>query len=271
MSLFSTPITSSGSSLLYLAHAVEETASFLSPLFPASAKFVLLTPEQHGTITQQPAASFDYVLARPVLPYSPPYLQAIFKVLKPGGSFILNTDLASTTHQPESELILSGFVDITVKKTANRYELVAQRPPWDVNAAAPLSFKKKNVTTTAAPAVTTASASSSVWNLAASDMNDLDVDLVGEDELLAKDKVVLPVKVATDCGTGAGPTKKACKNCSCGLAEQQAAEETGTTSAKPVSACGSCGLGDAFRCSTCPFLGKPAFSTSTTGAVKLAL
>lgn len=144
-----------------------------------------------------------------------------------------------------------------------------------------------------------------VWNLAASSTNDLDSDLVGEDDLLSKDRVDL-VKKPVECGPGAGPTKKACKNCSCGLAEQQAAEEAGTVSTKPISACGSvrtktisriyekapscgnnrshslslsfplssplqCGLGDAFRCASCPYLGQPAFATSATGAVKLAL
>lgn len=66
-----------------------------------------------------------------------------------------------------------------------------------------------------------------------------------------------------------GP-KKACKNCSCGLAEEQAAAEAPTGAPRqtkapdlataPKSECGSCYLGDAFRCASCPYRGTPAFA-----------
>ncbi len=71
-------------------------------------------------------------------------------------------------------------------------------------------------------------------------------------------------------GTAAAP-KKACKDCSCGLAEAQAADggEGGGAPEKPPltkemidnpkSACGSCGLGDAYRCAGCPYRGLPSF------------
>ena len=93
-----------------------------------------------------------------------------------------------------------------------------------------------------------------------------------EDALLEESDFTKP-KPATqsECGS---TTKKACKNCNCGLAEAQAAEEEKSSKKKvktaPVtSSCGNCYLGDAFRCSSCPYLGMPAFKPGET--VKLSL
>lgn len=85
------------------------------------------------------------------------------------------------------------------------------------------------------------------------------VERINEDELL--EDVPNPVgKGKSDCST----QPKACANCSCGRKELE--DKVGSEEAKKRleqgkerSACGSCYLGDAFRCETCPYRGLPAF------------
>lgn len=83
-------------------------------------------------------------------------------------------------------------------------------------------------------------------------------DVVDEDALVEADDYKKPENA---CGPSSGK-KRACKNCSCGLAELERKQEEkiaiDTSSAKK-SSCGSCGLGDAFRCPGCPYRGLPAF------------
>lgn len=67
-------------------------------------------------------------------------------------------------------------------------------------------------------------------------------------------------KGKSDCSS----QPKACANCSCGRKELE--DDVGADEAKKQlengkvrSACGSCYLGDAFRCDSCPYRGMPAF------------
>lgn len=86
---------------------------------------------------------------------------------------------------------------------------------------------------------------------------------INEDELL--EDVPKPVgKGKSDCSS----QPKACANCSCGrkeLEDKVGAEEAKKRleQGKERSACGSCYLGDAFRCETCPYRGLPAFKAGS--------
>lgn len=91
-----------------------------------------------------------------------------------------------------------------------------------------------------------------------------DSDLIDEDELLGQEDKIHPEYKKEEVIT----KKKACKNCSCGLAEEE--QEIYVTDLKtrqrrlvkkelPKSNCGNCYKGDWARCGNCAYIGTPAF------------
>ncbi|KAI8450508.1 cytokine-induced anti-apoptosis inhibitor 1, Fe-S biogenesis-domain-containing protein [Phakopsora pachyrhizi] len=116
----------------------------------------------------------------------------------------------------------------------------------------------------------------SLWSFTSSD-----VDLIDESTLLTEEDLQRPTVTASEA-CNPKKAKKACKNCTCGLRELELMEEddlpdklknktlngedqkksdstklavTGISGKGFTSSCGSCYLGDAFRCSSCPYLG----------------
>ena len=93
---------------------------------------------------------------------------------------------------------------------------------------------------------------------------------INEDDLLKDDVVIKKAKVE-DCSVKV----KACANCKCGRKEQLE-KQTLETAVKEIqegtvkSNCGSCYLGDAFRCANCPYKGLPAFKPGEKIELKAA-
>ncbi|CAI6007664.1 unnamed protein product [Closterium sp. NIES-65] len=161
--------------------------------------------------------------------------------------------------------------------------LKAQKPAWQTGSS--FTLKKKSISSQAAAADAAPAASPATsagvalpapatWRVATGGAGEEEEELVDEDSLLTAEDLVAPApppaSAAAGCGT-AKTARKACANCTCGRAEMEAAEEAGGEGgqgkskltldqiANPESACGSCGLGDAFRCAGCPYRGLPPF------------
>ncbi|KAJ2161328.1 electron carrier [Coemansia sp. RSA 552] len=147
--------------------------------------------------------------------------------------------------------------------------VTAKKPAYDVGAAAALPFGRKaraqGKSTAAVPA------SRRPWTIDVA--SDDEAEIEDQDALLEEEDLARPDMASLARPGDSKPRRKACKNCTCGLAEGRIVDEDAECGPaakprkprKPVdtvnvkSSCGSCSLGDAFRCSSCPYLGMPAF------------
>ncbi|RKF82042.1 Fe-S cluster assembly protein dre2 [Golovinomyces cichoracearum] len=217
--------------------------------------------------------------------------QQVFLSLKPGGKFktqntILSQDRGSTEFR---EAILAGLV-------LEDGEIV--KPQFLVSETVPLRFLRRKDKDSAFSSdeplnenqitnvVKSHSRTSNTGNESEYKKDlvgfDDDEDLVDEDTLLTEEEMHRPLNIPAECAPRAGKRRRACKDCTCGLAERLAAEESEKISKADaqlrtlkleaddlsevdftvkgkIGSCGNCSLGDAFRCVGCPFVGMPAF------------
>lgn len=235
------------------------------------------------TVSDHASSSFDIVyygtLSSLVTAQPTEILAEIARILKPGGCIVMREIVAVCDDVPNlrtagklsSALKLSGFTNISKpetvpegqvsaehsaqfedpKKELTVVEFKAFKPSFEVGSSIQLPFLKKAVSKPDENV-------SKMWKLSVDDTLDENVELINEDDLLDEDDLKKPDPTSLRvCATT--KKRKACKNCSCGLAEELENEKAATQNKAASSACGNCYLGDAFRCASCPYLGMPAF------------
>ena len=249
--------------------------------------------EQPHRLSSLPSNSYSTITSAipPFKTLDSAVLKGCLLALVPNGTIIM-TELMTrekqsslnipSISQRKSELIMAGFTSIEIlreelvsvsdlshleydeqasKDMMLKVTLKACKPDFVVGASAKLSFGKN---------------SKKIWKISALQDDNDDLEIENDESLLDEEDLKLPSKTMdSNCET----KKKRCKNCTCGRLEEEyvpvdsvvddlnndlnnkitIVESTITKKNLPVSSCGSCYLGDAFRCSTCPYLGMPAF------------
>ena len=194
-------------------------------------------------------------------------LAQLLAALQPLGT--LHVHNASTPSPSFTDAVkTSGFSLLTNAPVSN--ELVAQKPSSGSTAGAAVPLRRKVDPARKASKM-------ALWTLSSPSAPPIDAE-----SLLTDADRVRPT--CEPFVQGAPRRKKACKNCTCGLAEIEAEEaaaakvvlldgaengqaievaqsererliKAAAAAPKATSSCGNCYLGDAFRCSGCPYRG----------------
>ncbi len=177
-------------------------------------------------------------------------IEDALRALVPGGSITINIPAGNSA--VKRNIMFSGFISVAVATVENTQTITANKPDVDFASSSSVKLNPTLIST------------ESTWNF---DMDDGEVDLIADSDLLKEDVSSNPVY---DCGPGSDGKRKACKDCVCGLADEERADELEAAGGVAKSGCGSCAYGDAYRCATCPSLGKPSWK-KVGDAVKLDL
>ena len=209
--------------------------------------------------------------------HAPEVLAAVSRSLRPGGSFVAATLPTARAHlavdadgaraATVAKCLVAGLVPTPGEAAREAPKGVAaavsttKPATWEKGAA--FSLRSRRLKENAPPPrdAPDAAAAAQSWKVLDTAEDDLldDDDLLDESELRAGADEAAAAKAKGGCAT----SKSACKNCSCGRAEAEAAAGDGGVLSEEQkkefkSACGNCYLGDAFRCAGCPMLGQPA-------------
>ncbi|EEP80847.1 conserved hypothetical protein [Uncinocarpus reesii 1704] len=227
-------------------------------------------------------------------------IESIVRALRPGGKLKSEHGLFASPDYPDrTELVLAGLV------FDDNGDLV--KPNFGAQDTVPLKLGKKKKATPAASSGDGAEANGVTVNMPiATDSkrngqgaavqglgfvdfsDDLDLppedddELIDEEALMDEEDMGRPIVQPPECRPKAGKRRRACKDCTCGLAERLHEEDTAKranadaaletlklgsndlaevdfTVQGKMGSCGNCALGDAFRCDGCPYIGLPPF------------
>ncbi|CAH8570878.1 unnamed protein product [Schistosoma turkestanicum] len=172
-------------------------------------------------------------------------LSNLLSCLRPGGRFIGRESITDDWESLEKNLTISGYIN-PYQLSRENYLIFSASVPSNYTQGSSVKLSWTNSDVEAA------------WE-DVDNSSDVNGSSINTNALLQKSELRTPLavcgkEVSTD---SAGKKKRACKNCTCGLAEIEATEKE--ESDIPISSCGNCYLGDAFRCSTCPYRGLPPF------------